>query len=238
VSQEMTSATVAYGFRVYTKVARPPRAIVECFDGMPTGDVCDAMGRMGAVLPAIKPIASHWRAVGPAVTVRCRPGDNVLVWKGLEVAEPGDVLVISTEGYTQHASYGGLISVACKRKGLAGMVTDGSVRNTKVMLEADFPVWAAGVVPSSPHKHGPGEVNTPVSCGGQVVRPGDIVVADQDGVAVVPAHDAEIVHERALAVIRREEQRLHEIHNDPLIPEYVDEVLREGHCEIINDVAP
>jgi regulator of RNase E activity RraA len=238
VTDEMTSATVAYGFRVYTKVARPPRQTIEKFKDLPTGDVCDAQGRMGAMLPQIKPLAPHWRAVGPAVTVRCRPGDNVLVWKGLEVAEPGDVLVISTEGYTQHASYGGLISVACKRKGLAGMVTDGSVRNRKVMVDADFPAWAAGIVPSSPHKHGPGEVNVPVSCGGQVVRPGDIVVADADGVAVVPAHDADMVHERALAVIEREEQRLHEIHNDPLIPTYVEEVLREGHCEIIDEIAP
>ncbi len=236
--EDMTSATVAYGFRVYTKVERTPPSVVANFRGVSTGDVCDAMGRMGAMTPEIKPISPEMRAVGPAITVRLRPGDNVLVWKALELAAPGDVMVIATEGYTNHASYGGLISMACARKGLAGMVTDGTIRNLSVLREADFPVWSAGVVPSSPHKHGPGEINVPVSCGGQVVRPGDLVVADPDGVAVVPRHDAETVHERCLAVIERERQRLWEINNDPLIPAYVDEVLRDGHCEIIDDVAP
>lgn len=225
-----------FGFRLYTELARPDPSIVEGFRGAATGNVGDALGRSAAMDHTVKPIAPGMGFCGVAFTVKARPVDNLVIWKAIELAQPGDVLVIATGAYLGHATWGDLTSRAAAARGLAAMVTDGAVRDLSGMVEAGLPVFAAAVTPNSPQKDGPGELNVPVACGGQVVAPGDILVGDEDGVVVVPRSDAE----RALAELRRIESYEHDllaaINRGDLIPAWVDRLLGERGALPMDDL--
>jgi regulator of RNase E activity RraA len=179
----------ALGFRLIANVPRPDPALVEGFRGAATGHVGDALGRSAAMAASIKPVSPVVSFCGVAFTVKTRPVDNLVVWKALQLAQPGDVLVIATGQHLAHSNWGDLTSRVGAGRGLA-MVTDGAVRDLDGIAEAGLPVFAAAVTPNSPQKDGPGEINVPIACGGQVVHPGDILVGDRDGVVVVPRHDA------------------------------------------------
>src|SRR5215207_1225554 len=176
------------GFRLIASFPRPDAALVEGFRGAATGHVGDALGRSAAMEAAIKPLSPNASFCGVAFTVKSRPVDNLVVWKALELVQPGDVLVIATGGHLGHSTWGDLTSRVGAGRGLAAMVTDGAVRDLDGIAEAGLPVFAAAVTPNSPQKDGPGEINVPIACGGQVVHPGDILVGDGDG--VVPRHHA------------------------------------------------
>ena len=135
---------------------------------------------------SIKPVSPVVSFCGVAFTVKTRPVDNLVVWKALQLAQPGDVLWSSPRGACAHSTWGDLTSRVGAARGLAAMVTDGAVRDLDGIAEAGLPVFAAAVTPNSPQKDGPGEINVPIACGGQVVHPGDILVGDRDGVVVVP----------------------------------------------------
>lgn len=175
----------------------------------------------------IKPVAPNMSFCGVAFTIKARAVDNLVVWKALEIAQPGDVIVIATGGHLEHSTWGDLTSRVAVARGLAGIVTDGAVRDVEGLMEAGLPCFAAAVTPNSPQKDGPGELNVPVSCGGQVVQPGDILVGDRDGVVVVPRADAE----QALAELRRvqqyEQDRLAAIARGELFQASVDKTVRE-----------
>jgi len=215
------------GFRLVTEFPRPDPALVEGFRGAATGHVGDALGRSAAMAAAIKPVSPGAAFCGVAFTVKARPGDNLVVWKALALARPGDVLVVATGGHVAHSTWGDLTSRVGAARGLAAMVTDGAVRDLDGIAEAGLPVFAAAVTPNSPQKDGPGELNVPVSCGGQVVQPGDILVGDGDGVVVVPRGDAPT----ALAGLERirayEAEMLAAIARGDLIPAWVDRLLAE-----------
>jgi regulator of RNase E activity RraA len=221
------------GFIVHTRVERPPRHLVEPFREFATCNVCDALGRFGAMHYTIKPVVPGWRVAGPAITVRTRPCDNLVIYKALELAQPGDVLVITNHEYETNATWGDLTSMIGKARGLAGMVTDGLVRDIAGLREVGLPVFARGLTPNSPLKDGPGEVNVPVSCGGVIVNPGDIIVGDEDGVVVVPREDAELVIARTRAIVAKEEKTVKEIQSGSLIPDWVDRTLAEKGCQIV-----
>ncbi|MGH2355287.1 MAG: RraA family protein [Chloroflexota bacterium] len=216
-----------FGFRMRAAFERPPAALVDGFRGAAAGNVCDALGRSAAMSHRIKPVGPGMTLCGVAFTIKARPVDNLVVWKALELAHPGDVLVIATGDYLGHSTWGDLTSRVAAARGLAGVVTDGAVRDVDGIVEAGVPVFAAAVTPNSPQKDGPGETNVPVSCGGQVVHPGDILVGDGDGVVVVPRVDAET----ALAELRRiqayEQERMAAIARGDLIPAWVDTLLAE-----------
>lgn len=215
------------GFRIVTKIERPPRSAFEVLLKVTTGNACDAMDRGGAMDWRIKPIDRSFKSVGTAITVKARPCDNLIVYKALEIAEAGDVIVIAIDGYTGASTWGDLTSLIAKEKNLAGMVTDGLVRDSNGIREVGLPVWAAGTIASSPFKDGPGEVNVPVSCGGILVHPGDVIFGDVDGVVVIPAGRAAEVTKGALAVDASEVQKVKDIKAGKLIPDYVDRRLRE-----------
>ena len=176
----------ALGFRLIADFPRPDAALVEGFRQAATGHVGDALGRSAAMDASIKPVISTASFCGVAFTVKTRPVDNLVVWKALEWARPGDVIVIATGGHVAHSTWGDLTSRVAAARGLAAMVTDGAVRDVDGIAGAGMPVFAAAVTPNSPQKDGPGETNVPIACGGQVVHPGDILVGDGDGVIVVP----------------------------------------------------
>jgi regulator of RNase E activity RraA len=226
-------ASGTLGFRIYLNTPRPAPEIVAAFRDVPAGNVCDAMDRLGAMDQRIKPLALDWHLSGPALTVRTRPGDNLMVWKALDVAQPGDVLVIATYGYATTSTLGELVVMTAKALGLAGIVCDGMCRDAGGIRATGLPTFVAGSVPSSPGKDGPGEIGGPVACAGAVVRSGDIIVGDEDGVVVVPMADAPAVIERLEAITKKEARMAANIQAGRLIPDWVDQVLKEKGVEII-----
>ena len=162
-----------------------------------------------------------------AFTVKTRPVDNLVVWKALQLAAPGDVIVIATGGHVSHSTWGDLTSRVAAARGIAAMVTDGAVRDVADIDQVGLPVFAAAVTPNSPHKDGPGELNVPIACGGQVVHPGDILVGDGDGVVVVPRDDAAAALQELARIRAYEAQRLEAIARGDLFPGGLDQALRE-----------
>lgn len=221
------------GFRIHPSAPRPDETLLARFRGVPTGQVCDAMDRLGAMDWRIKPLSTECSLCGPALTVRTRPGDNLMVWKAVDVAQPGDVLLIATYEHTVTSTFGEFVVKAAKAKGVSGIVCDGMCRDLSAIRATGLPTFVLGTSPAAPGKDGPGEIGGRVSCGGVVVGPGDIIVGDEDGVAVVPLADAAAVAQ-ALESVRAKEASLQvNLAAGRLIPEWVDKRLAELGCELV-----
>ncbi|MBT3269342.1 RraA family protein [Candidatus Poribacteria bacterium] len=221
------------GFRVVREIERPSRDVLALFDGVESTQVSDAMHRFLGMDGDIKPVGEGMRVVGPAVTVRARAGDNLMVYAALDVAEPGDVIVIETRRHLVTAVWGDLVSMAARELGIGGMVTDGVIRDRAGVIDVGVPVFATGDdAPQGAYKDGPGEVNTPIACGGVPVLPGDVIVADANGVVVVPRADAEAVARSAQAILANEETRVASITGGTPVAESVREALREKGCRL------
>lgn len=199
------------GARIRAAFSRPDPALLAAFRNLPASDVADATGRLYVVEPGIHYVGGCSGAdprsgggpgsgapllVGPALTVLTRPDDHLMVQAAIDLAEPGDVIVVSAGGSTT-AMIGELVSVWAARRGVAGFVIDGSVRDVEALA---VPTFARGVSPRAPFRAAPGEIGYPVGLGGLAVAAGDIVIADADGIVVVPKRDAAAVLERAQAV--------------------------------------
>jgi 4-hydroxy-4-methyl-2-oxoglutarate aldolase len=180
--------------RIAGPVPRVAERLIERFKSAFVPDVSDAVGVLYTLDPAIRPLYSPMkRVVGQALTAKVPPGDNLTVHGALGLVQPGDVLVVDWRGYTGGCGTGaGSLSVPIKR-GLAGVVADGAWRDVAELRALDFPIFCRGINAFSPPKDRPGEINVPVSCGGVVVRPGDIVVGDEEGICVVPLEWADEV---------------------------------------------
>ena len=187
---------------------RPPREAIAALDGALTGQVADALGGLGALDAAIKPIvgapSSMQSFVGPAFPCMNSPADQLGLVGALAYAEPGDVLVVGTEAYLGTAVIGDLMAGMLLNRGAAGLVTDGAVRDTPGIIGVGLPVYCAGVSPNSPHRNGPGTVGLSISVGGVTVNPGDVVVGDVDGVVVVPQDALDDVINRVNEIKRME----------------------------------
>jgi regulator of RNase E activity RraA len=164
---------------------------------------------------------------GPAVTVRVRPGDNLMIHKALMMVQPGDVLVIDGGGDVSQALVGGLMRTTCLYKMLGGLVIDGAIRDLTEWAEDGMPIFAKGHTHRGPSKDGPGEVNVPVSCAGLVVMPGDLIVGDADGVIAVPAAEAADVLLKTRAHLVKEAKIRETNRTGSADPERFDAVLRE-----------
>lgn len=145
---------------------------------------------------------------GTAVTARSRGGDNLTYLRALEFCRPGDVLLIDAGGDLNNAVVGGILSFYAASIGVVGVVIDGAIRDVAEIREREFPVYARGVTHRGPYKDGPGEINVPISVGGMVVNPGDILVGDQDGLLAIPQEGVEQLIEKALAVLEAEAQTM------------------------------
>jgi RraA family protein len=186
------------GFRIRSEVPRPDPEVVAGFGAFDTPAISDRMNRLYTMSPGIRNLtAEGLRIVGPACTVKVYPGDNLMVHKALDIAKPGDVIVVDTSGSTMTAVLGDLVSTKARHRGFAGFLVDGLVRDLPAIRRlGDFPVYARGVTPTGPLHRGPGEINYPVCAGGIVVEPGDIIVGDDIGVVVVPKEIAADLLER------------------------------------------
>ncbi|HYF08252.1 MAG TPA: hypothetical protein VD970_11570 [Acetobacteraceae bacterium] len=180
---------------------RPDRTLVDQFRGAQTSHLVDAMEGRGALDWRIKPMdPANATFAGPAMTAFAYPADVVGVYGALAEAEPGDVIIVANDSYTGSAVIGDLVAGMMKNKGVAAFVTDGLARDRAGIVATGLPLFAAGVVPTSPAANGPAVVGAPVVVGGQHVRPGDIIVGDADGVVVIPQDKAAAVLERLAAV--------------------------------------
>jgi len=175
------------GFRITHEVPRADREVVAGLGAFETPEISDLLNRLYTMSPEIRAWTKpSLRVAGPACTVKLFPGDNLMVHKALDVALPGDVIVVDTSASSMTAVLGDLICTKARHRGIAGFVVDGLIRDVAQIRElGDFPVFARGVTPIGPLHRGPGELNFPVCAGGVVVRPGDVVVGDLNGVAVV-----------------------------------------------------
>ena len=221
----MANGKEKLGFRVVTDFPRPPEELVAAFVGKASPNVADAMGRFRFMDPGISS-RTGLPLCGVAVTVNARPGDNLMVHKALQVAQPGDIIVVSTNGSTTTAVFGELMGRTAKAANLGGIVVDGAIRDVDGLSSLALPAFSRTVTPGSCDKDGPGEVNLPISCGNTVVMPGDIVLGDEDGVVVVPREDASEVLELVLALEKREQKRIAGIDAGELFKSEIDDTLR------------
>jgi regulator of RNase E activity RraA len=171
-----------------TDFPRLDAELMASFKEFATPDISDLLNRLYAIAPAIRCLTGfNGSVVGPACTMKVYPGDNLMVHKSLDIAHPGDILVISAGGNaSSNAVLGDLVATKALHRGIAGCVIDGLVRDLPGIIESGFTVFARGTTPVGPLHRGPGEINFPVACGGVVVNPGDLIVGDEAGVVVVP----------------------------------------------------
>jgi 4-hydroxy-4-methyl-2-oxoglutarate aldolase len=190
---------------------RPSSALLAGFEGIWTSTLSDTMGRHGVMMPEIKPILEGMRLLGVAFTVLNYPDDNITTHKALTMLEPGDVLVIDEGRESNTGAFGHNMSLQARKRGAAGLVSNGCVRDIRLLREERFHAFCRGVCPRSAQKHTPGSINVPVHVGGLVINPGDIVVGDDDGVAVVPLAIAEEVQRTARGRMDMEHQQAQDI---------------------------
>jgi regulator of RNase E activity RraA len=223
---------VTAGFRIAQRSRTVSKAVIEQFRGIPVANVGDVMSRMSAAGAGLRPMHSGGALAGPALTVKTRPGDNLLVHKAIDMAEPGDVIVVDAGGELTTAIIGELMLAHAVRRGVGGFVIDGAIRDAAAIRSRPLPVFAAGVTLRGPYKDGPGEINLPIAIGGMVVAPGDLLLGDDDGVLCVPFDDIENVLAAARAKQAAEEKQMAAIVAGTSDRSYIDETLARLGCEM------
>lgn len=222
------------GFRIRREIPRPATELVERLGAFDTADMSDLMNRLYTMNYAIKNQVNSKRIAGPACTVKVFPGDNVMVHKALDIARPGDIVVVDAGASSMNGLIGDLISTKAMHRGIAGFVIDGLIRDIAGVREVGMPIYARGITPIGPLHRGPGEINFPVSCGGIVVNPGDIICGDADGVVVVRQDFVEELLEKL--VIQQESLRdyVAGVRKGIFSNEWVDNILDAHNCQYLD----
>lgn len=203
---------MAIGFRAFLDFKRPSKELVEAYRGIPSSNIGDCVKRMNCMFGGIRPFNKN-PLLGVAFTVKVPSGDNLVAQAALDYAQPGDIIVVDGAGYEDRALVGGMMLAYAKEQGLGGFVVNGAVRDLDDIVGSELPVFAKATTPLGPYREGPGEMNVPVVCGGQVVMPGDILVGDMDGVVVIPQNDAEELLDMVRKNVAGEEEEMIEMKN-------------------------
>jgi RraA family protein len=214
--------------RILQVPARAAAQLVAEFAQTSTAHLSDSMERLYSAGPDLRAMHRGGALAGPAFTVKTAPGDNLLVHKALDMAQPGDVIVVDAGGYREQAVIGEIMAGWAARRGIAGLVIWGAIRDSAEIRDGAFPVFACGVTHRGPYKDGPGEINVPIALGGMPVHPGDVVVGDADGVVAVPLAHAEAVLASARRIREKEAGGLRDIERGTLDRAWVDEALRRN----------
>lgn len=220
------------GFRILPLVHRPEQSLLERYKDVATPLLSDNMNRLHGMSSALRPYHKSGKLIGPAFTVKTRPGDNLMVHKAIDLAAPGDVVVVDAGGEKSQAIIGEIMMHLAMRKGIAGFLIDGCIRDSVSFYIHNFPCYAVGVTHRGPYKEGPGEINVPVTVGKQTIQPGDIIVGDEDGVISVPLSDAEYILDLALVQKDREQAVIESIVNGTVDRTWVDNTLRAKGCAV------
>jgi RraA family protein len=234
-SHSPTSAEIhpGVGFRIKRDFVRPKCDVAGMFEDFGVADISDHLNRLYAVDYSIKCLSGdNRRLVGPACTVKVYPGDNLMVHKVLDIAKPGDVVVVDAHGSTSTAVLGDTISMKARHRGIAGVVVDGYVRDLREIQKLEYPVYARGDMPIGPLHRAPGEINYPICCGGVVVTPGDIIIADRSGIVVLPQTCIEDLYVQLRRYKDRLAMYLDNVRKGKFSNAWVDELLSNGQCPI------
>jgi regulator of RNase E activity RraA len=222
---------MAIGFKIHQRARTVDTAIVEKFKGIAVANVSDSMNRMTHGGPRLRPLHAGGVMCGVALTVRTRPGDNLMVHAAINRAKAGDVLVIDAGGDLTNALIGELMLSQAQHVGVAGVVVNGAVRDYGWIRSGAFPVYAAGVTHRGPYKNGPGEVNATIAIDGMVIEPGDLIVGDDDGFVCVPFDETEAVFAAADKKQQGEAKTMAAIKAGTVDRSWVERALMEAGCE-------
>lgn len=220
------------GFRVLARTRKVNADIVAKFRNLPVANVSDVTSHMIGGGASLRPLHAGGAMAGPALTVRTRPGDNLMVHKALKMAEKGDVIVVDAGGDLTHAMVGEMMLSHAIAVGVAGIVINGAVRDSGWIKAGNFPVFAKGITHRGPYRDGPGEINVPLALDGMMIEPGDLMLGDDDGLLCVPFDQAGRIHEAAWAKNEAETKILANTQAGRLDPKaWVDETLKRLGCE-------
>jgi regulator of RNase E activity RraA len=214
------------GFRIRTEWQRPSVDLLASFGNAASPQVADSMSRFGAMDSGMRPVWRSPRVIGSALTVWCHAGDNLMIHKAIAMAKMADILVVNTQGVVSSAPFGELLATSAVSAGIAAVIIDGVVRDSEALEALSLPVYARGICPGGCNKDGGGEIGSIIACGGVAVRPGDIIIADRDGVTVVPLEDAVEVAHASMKKVESENKRMAEIKAGVLVRPEIDEQLR------------
>lgn len=196
---------------VARNISRPAQAVVDSYSRHDVSTVYEAQGKTGLLSHRLRPIIPNSKICGPAVTVICPAGDNLMIHAAIEVCKPGDILVVTTIGESRSGMIGELIALALMKRGVQGIVIDAGIRDVARLRDLGFPVWSSAIYSQGTTKNRGGWVNAPAVCGGIQIRPGDLILADDDGVAAVVQDDLPRTLEAVLKRVSREEQTKEQI---------------------------
>ena len=226
----MTGAIINLDFK------RADKSLVEALSKFPVANIDDNMFRTGALSSSVRPLNKS-RLAGTAFTVRVAPGDNLFFHEAMELAAPGDVIMIDAGGYTDRAIFGEIMVSYCRIRGFNGIVVDGSVRDSEALSAlSDFAVYAKGITPNGPYKNGPGEIGTEICVGGRTVKPGDIVIGDADGVVVIDPKDAPEIIAATEKTMQKEETVLRRMREEGFYEhKFMKPILEKLNCKGIEN---
>ena len=214
-----------FGFKIFPCPAGPSAAILEAYKDFAVANISDCMSRTTGT-SALRPLHGSRRILGRAFTVRTRPGDNLLVHKAIDTAEPGDIIVVDAGGEMRNAIIGEIMAGWAAHRKLGGFVIDGAVRDTETLSAGELPIYARGSAHRGPYKDGPGELNVPVTIDGMVVMPGDLIVGDADGLLAIRPDEAEAIAVKVRAIEAAEAKILQSIAAGTLDRNWVDASLK------------
>ena len=219
------------GFQVLTRPQKISVELTQAFQSLPVANVSDCMSRLFASDASIRPIATIKNTIaGPALTVRTRPGDNLMVHYAIDIAEPGDILVVDAGGDTTNAIMGEIMASMAIKKKIAAIIINGAIRDANEIIKMGLPVYASGITHRGPYKDGPGEINTTISIGGMSITPGDLIVADQDGFLSVPIDDAKDILDKTKEKYSLEQIELNAIEDGSVDRSWVIDSLTKKGC--------
>jgi RraA family protein len=220
------------GLRILQRRRAVDLELARQFLDVPVANVSDCMSRMTAGGARLRPMHAGGRMAGPALTIKTRPGDNLMIHKALQMAKRGDVIVVDGGGDLTNALVGEIMVGDAVQQGLGGFVMNGAIRDAGALRAGTFPVFAAGITHRGPYKDGPGEINVPIAIDGMVIEPGDLVIGDEDGLLCVPFDDVERLLAAARQKQRVEDQMVADIQAGRLDRAWVDETLARLNCYI------
>jgi len=218
------------GFRILERKKKVALDIAKEFLTLPVANVSDSMWRLTAGGSRLRPMHKSGQMAGPALTVKSRPGDNLMLHKAIDMAEPGDIIVCDAGGDLTNSLMGELMLAHAIKRGVGGFVLDGAVRDVEAFLDVNLPVFAAGVSHRGPYKDGPGEINVSVAIDGMVIEPGDLVIGDWDGVLSIPLDDVESILKKTNEKQAAEAVDMAKIEAGEWDRSWVDKTLKDRGC--------